>query len=100
MKRKVTEALSTYGPNVWYFFPGNNGFGKSGVPDLVVCAYGKFIGIEVKSGINKKPTKLQALQGSRIREAGGTWALVRSVEDIAELKYYIDTLTWVSNTPP
>jgi hypothetical protein len=34
------------------------GFGRSGVPDIIACYKGKFIGIECKSGDNK-PTLLQ-----------------------------------------
>jgi hypothetical protein len=34
------------------------GYGRSGVPDIIACYKGKFIGIECKSGDNK-PTLLQ-----------------------------------------
>jgi hypothetical protein len=35
-----------------------DGYGRSGVPDIIACYKGKFIGIECKSGDNK-PTLLQ-----------------------------------------
>jgi hypothetical protein len=82
MKAKVTKMLKSFGEDVWYFYPGNNGFGKSGVPDIVACAHGVFFGIEVKADETKAATKLQQLQGSRIDRAGGHWFLVRSEDDV------------------
>lgn len=82
MKTKVTRMLKSFGEDVWYFYPGNNGFGKSGVPDIIACAHGVFFGIEVKADETKTATKLQELQGSRIERAGGYWFLVRSEEDV------------------
>ena len=35
-----------------------DGYGRSGVPDIIACYKGKFIGIECKAGDNK-PTLLQ-----------------------------------------
>ena len=86
MKAKVTRMLKSFGDDVWYFFPGNNGFGKSGVPDIVACIYGTFFGIEVKADETKKATKLQEIQGQRIDRAGGSWFLVRSEADIEQIR--------------
>ena len=74
VKRKVVEVLKKH--EVWYFFPANNGFGKSGIPDIVAIVSGEFIGIEVKSATGK-PTELQKICGKEIEEAGGTWMVVR-----------------------
>ena len=74
VKRKVVEVLKKH--EVWYFFPANNGFGKSGIPDIVAIVSGEFIGIEVKSATGK-PTELQKICGRQIEEAGGTWLVVR-----------------------
>lgn len=74
VKAKVVELLKKH--KVWYFFPGNNGFGKSGIPDIVCCVDGSFIGIEVKADRTKKPTALQAKCGGDIEKAGGTWLVV------------------------
>lgn len=41
-----------------------------GVPDLLACVNGRFIGIEVKAE-KGKPTKLQQRQQKLINEAGG-----------------------------
>jgi Holliday junction resolvase len=84
IKRKVVEMLRKYG--VWYFFPGNNGFGKSGIPDIIAIAGGLFIGIECKADPKKKPTELQRICGEQIQAAGGSWFLVRCEEDISEVE--------------
>jgi hypothetical protein len=73
VKRKVVEVLKKH--EVWYFFPANNGFGKSGIPDIIAIVDGYFVGIEVKSATGK-PTELQKICGRQIEEAGGTWLVV------------------------
>ena len=72
-KRKVVEVLKKH--EVWYFFPANNGFGKSGIPDIIAIVDGHFVGIEVKSATGK-PTELQKICGKQIEEAGGRWLVV------------------------
>jgi hypothetical protein len=56
VKAKVKAALDKYG--VYYFMPATHGYGSSGVPDIIVCMQGRFIGIECKAKGNK-PTALQ-----------------------------------------
>jgi hypothetical protein len=73
VKRKVVEVLKKH--EVWYFFPANNGFGKSGIPDIIAIVDGHFVGVEVKSATGK-PTELQKICGRQIEEAGGTWLVV------------------------
>ena len=73
VKRRVVEVLKKH--EVWYFFPANNGFGKSGIPDIIAIVDGHFVGIEVKSATGK-PTELQKICGRQIEEAGGTWLVV------------------------
>lgn len=63
--RKILDAHKAY-----YFFPATGGYGRSGVPDIVCCHRGRFIGIEVKSGVNT-PTALQLRELQRINDAGG-----------------------------
>ena len=56
-------------------------YGTAGIPDIIVCHRGHFIALEAKVGKNQ-PTKLQAVTIEQIRKAGGTAAVVRSVEDV------------------
>lgn len=83
VKAKLAAMLKSM--KAWYFLPGNNGYGKSGIPDFVICWYGRFIGVEVKSA-RGKPTDLQLHVGAQIQEAGGKWFLVRGENDIAQLE--------------
>jgi Holliday junction resolvase len=84
IKAKVTKILREEG--VYYFFPATHGYGRSGVPDIVCCVAGKFLGIECKAGKNK-PTALQVHEIEQIRRAGGAavvvnednWDLVREI---------------------
>ncbi len=86
VKLKLVEMLKEMG--AWYFFPANNGYGKSGIPDVIVCWYGRFIGVEVKSA-KGKPTALQLRTGTEIKDAGGMWRVVRNEDDIAALAAYL-----------
>ena len=56
-------------------------YGTAGIPDIIVCHRGHFIALEAKVGKNI-PTKLQTVTIEQIRKAGGTAAVVRSVEDV------------------
>jgi Holliday junction resolvase len=81
VKAKVVSILKAAG--AYYFYPVTGGFGNSGVPDIIVCYQGRFIGIECKSGANK-PTPLQEQNLERITNAGGT-ALVINEGNIHEV---------------
>ena len=56
VKKKVVRILKDAG--AYYFYPVTGGYGRSGVPDVVACLEGYFLGIECKAGKNK-PTPLQ-----------------------------------------
>ena len=84
VKNKVVKLLKEAG--VYYFYASTHGFGRSGVPDLVCCLQGKFVGIECKAGKNK-PTPLQEKEMAAIRAAGGTTLVVNeeNINDVKEL---------------
>lgn len=77
VKAKVVDVLKD--EDVYYFFPATHGYGRSGVPDIVCCVNGLFVGIECKAGTNK-PTLLQVREIERIRRANGC-ALVVNEEN-------------------
>ena len=56
VKKKVVDVLKQHG--AYFFYPVTGGYGRSGVPDIVVCWQGRFIGIECKTQGNA-PTQLQ-----------------------------------------
>lgn len=88
VKKKVVETLKRLG--AYYFQPVTGGFGRSGVPDLVACYKGRFIGIECKSG-NKKPTALQLKNLNDIIGQGGI-ALVINEDNTNTLEYDLKLL--------
>lgn len=81
VKKAVTKILKDRG--AYYFTPVTGGFGASGVPDIVACFHGKFIGIECKAG-NNKPTALQQKNLDDIEKAGGV-ALVINERNLDNL---------------
>ena len=68
VKDRAVKLLKAQG--VYYFFPATHGFGRSGIPDIICCINGQFLGIECKAGTNK-PTALQEKEMQSIRDAGG-----------------------------
>ena len=76
VKDKVVKLIKAYG--IYYFFPATHGYGRSGVPDIICCAKGKFIAIECKAGDNK-PTALQEKEMADIRNAGGTTFVINEL---------------------
>lgn len=53
----------------------------NGCPDILVCKDGKFYGFEVKTETGRA-SPIQKVQMSRIKEAGGTAEIVRSLDEL------------------
>ncbi len=87
VKNKVVGILKEYG--AYYFFPATYGYGRSGVPDIIACYRGQFIGIECKAGTNT-PTPLQERELSAIQVAGGS-ALVINEHNLSEVQAWCKT---------
>ena len=68
VKQNVVSVLTEL--DAYYFYPATGGYGRSGIPDIVACLGGRFIGIECKAG-NKKPTPLQARELQAVKDSGG-----------------------------
>ena len=73
VKEKVVRVLKEEG--VYYFFPATHGYGRSGVPDIIICVNGLFLAIECKAGTNK-PTALQVSEIEAIRRNNGVAVVV------------------------
>ena len=86
VKRKAIAELQKLG--MYIFFPATGGFGRSGVPDIVCCYKGKFIGIECKAHGNK-PTALQQSNLEEIVNNGGI-AIVVDDTSVFNLKQIIE----------
>lgn len=94
VKKKVREILKRHG--VYYCMPIGTVFGKAGVPDIIACANGQFIGIECKAGGNKC-TKLQEIEQEKIRTAGGC-AIVIDEKSLDEFEDWIQGVLTMQTT--
>lgn len=82
--KKILKELSCY-----YCMPSTGGYGSSGVPDIIACYQGRFIGIECKANGNK-PTDLQQKNLIDILNSLGQ-SLVIDENNIDMLKLFIQT---------
>jgi len=82
VKARVRKMLDEFG--AYYFSPPANGYGRTGVPDIICCVQGQFLAIECKAG-NNKPTALQERELQHIRESGGE-ALVINEDNIKDVE--------------
>lgn len=89
VKAKVVKLLKEY--EVYYFFPATHGYGRSGVPDIVCCVRGHFLGIECKAG-NNQPTQLQEKEIAAIHASGGV-ALVINEDNLSRLRLVLEEVT-------
>lgn len=84
-ENKVKKFLDEQG--AWYVKFFANSYTKVGVPDILACVNGYFVGIEVKAQ-NGKPSELQLHNIRKIRQAGG-FAIVLYPSAFNEFKQFI-----------
>ncbi len=89
VKQQVVKMLKER--HLYYFFPVAGAYTSIGVPDIVACIRGRFVGIECKAG-NNRPTELQLRNLEDIRDNGGV-ALVVNENDLEALEQRLETLT-------
>lgn len=80
---KIRRYLKTV-PNCFFWKEHGGMYGTAGIPDIIACIDGHFYGFEVKTETGK-PTELQKATIRKILRAGGTAAVVRSVEEVRAL---------------
>jgi Holliday junction resolvase len=68
VKTKVKSILDKVG--AYHCMPSTGGYGASGVPDIIACYKGLFVGIECKAN-GGKPTALQRKHLKDIQTAKG-----------------------------
>ena len=89
VKQKVVKLLKSRG--CYWFYPVASGFGSAGVPDIVCCYKGKFIGVECKApAAANRVTALQQKNLTDIRNCGGYGIVVSG--DLSELEKILDDL--------
>lgn len=65
-------------------------FTKDGIPDLLVCCEGYFLGVELKAE-NGKPSELQLWNLDQIKKAGGI-GIVLYPHEFEDFKHLIEAL--------
>lgn len=88
-ENKVKKFLKDKGAWVLKYW-GGAAFTKSGIPDLLVCFKGWFLGIELKSNTGK-PSDLQRYHLREIEKAGGS-SFVLYPKDFNQFKEFIEHL--------
>jgi len=88
-ENKIKKFLDEYGTYYVKFFA--NAYTKSGIPDILACINGYFVGIEVKAQ-NGTPSELQLHNVHAINAAGG-FAFVLYPSKFDEFKKFVDDLT-------
>lgn len=74
VKKEVKKVLDEYG--AYHFSPAANGYGRTGIPDIICCVRGWFLAIECKAGSNGT-TPLQDRELEKIHRAGGVYLVIR-----------------------
>jgi hypothetical protein len=94
VKKQVVALLKKHG--AYFFYPVTGGYGRSGVPDIVACWRGRFIGIECKAN-GGRPTALQMKNLQDITQNDGI-SLIVDETGIGMLVVLFET--WKGGMPP
>lgn len=94
LENKIKEHLKKNGHFHFKFFA--NAMTKTGVPDIIACINGRFVGIEVKNPNGKGVISLlQQLTCNEINKQGGKAIIVDSFDKY--LKFYEEVIEDVCN---
>ena len=80
----IRRYLATLGEDVFFWKEHGGAYGTSGVPDIICCYRGRFLGLEVKQP-GGRLTPLQERTLARINAAGGIARRVEGVEDVKDI---------------
>lgn len=94
IENKIKSYLKSKGAYYVKYF--GNQFSQVGVPDILACYKGMFIGIEVKNE-KGKTSPLQDVNIKQIQDAGGYSIVARSVEDVNKVLEVIDNAKWYNS---
>lgn len=82
--KKYLIRNGAYCENIW-----GGGFQAAGIPDIIACYKGVFLGIEVKLDYNK-PSEIQKAKLKLINNAGGIGIVAYGIDDVAEVLKEVD----------
>jgi hypothetical protein len=84
LKSKIKKYLKEEFPGSWWMSVHGGPWQQAGVPDLLGCVEGTFVGVEVKLPGGKHPvTPLQKATLEAIEQAGGVSVVATSPEEAA-----------------
>lgn len=93
LERDIVAAIRKYlfslGDDIFFWKEHGGPYGTSGVPDIICCYKGRFIGMECKLP-GGQLTELQKRAIARINRAGGVARRVESVDDAKAIILQID----------
>ena len=81
---KIRRALMNEHPSAKLYKIHGSQYQEAGIPDIIGCVDGRFVGIEVKTPTGRV-SKAQELQLRKLKAAGGIVGVARSVEEAMEL---------------
>lgn len=81
LAKKVKSYLVAQGAFVFNVHGGDSPFQEIGIPDLLCCFRGLFIGLELKLP-GEEPSRIQELKMQKIRDADGIAEVVYSVAQV------------------
>jgi hypothetical protein len=89
LQAAVIRAARLEWPDLWWFHPVGGMYQKPGIPDLILCVEGAFVGLELKNphpgesdmAARDRATALQRKEIRAINRAGGTGRVVLTVEE-------------------
>ena len=85
LERDVVAAIRKYlaslGSDIFFWKEHGGPYGTSGIPDIICCYKGRFLGLEAKLP-GGKLTALQCRALDKINAAGGIGRRVESVDDV------------------
>lgn len=85
LSRKIMNELTKRGA---FCFKVHGGpWMMAGLPDIIACVDGRFIGLETKLPSGGDPSMIQAFVHTKIADAGGQVFVVRSVEQAVKLVF-------------
>jgi hypothetical protein len=86
---KMKKVIKAAGGRSFKIHGSDEGFQEIGIPDLLVCLRGRFVGIEAKQpGESLRPRQRVVLH--EIHAAGGVAAVCETVEQLQQLLSHIE----------
>ncbi len=93
LERDIVTAIKRYlltlGDAVFFWKEHGGPYGCAGIPDVICCYKGRFIGLECKLP-GGRLTELQKRAIEKINRAGGVACRVESIEDVKRVIERVD----------